>query len=274
MQEKLFSCEGGQMNTANRNINKRVFIVNASIFFEMPGTTVAYWAPKSVIDAFQNTNLLSQLAKPRVGLQTSNNERFIRLWFEIDYTKMRFGVSDSLETLRVGGKWFPHNKGGEFRKWYGNNYYVVDYEKDGLNIKKEKAENLRLGLIEKKNSQCWNSEYYFKEALTWSRISSSNFGIRYSPVGFVFDTAGTSIFADHVLLMYLLGLLTSKVVNMVLQLLNPTLTFQTGDISNIPVVLLNDSTVIISIVDSSIELSKKDWDSYENSWDYKKHPLL
>ena len=243
-------------------------------FSNIPGAPVAYWASRQIIRAFENSKLLAQLAKPRVGLQTSNNERFIRLWHEIDYTKMRLGVSDAKETIKVGGKWFPHNKGGEYRKWYGNNINVVDYENDGFDIKAEKAENLRLGLIEKKNSQCWNSEFYFKEALTWSRISSSNFGIRYSPVGFVFDTAGTCIFADQKLLKYLLGLLTSNVVKEILLMLNPTLTFQTGDISNIPVIFKENDVEITSKVNSSIETSKNDWDSYETSWDFKRHPLV
>lgn len=243
-------------------------------FSNIPGAPVAYWASRQIIRAFENSKLLAQLAKPRVGLQTSNNERFIRLWHEIDYTKMRLGVSDAKETIKVGGKWFPHNKGGEYRKWYGNNINVVDYENDGFDIKAEKAENLRLGLIEKKNSQCWNSEFYFKEALTWSRISSSNFGIRYSPVGFVFDTAGTCIFADQKLLKYLLGLLTSNVVKEILLMLNPTLTFQTGDISNIPVIFKENDVEITSKVNSSIETSKNDWDSYETSWDFKRNPLV
>ena len=243
-------------------------------FSNIPGAPVAYWASRQIIRTFENSKLLAQLAKPRVGLQTSNNERFIRLWHEIDYTKMRLGVSDAKETIKVGGKWFPHNKGGEYRKWYGNNINVVDYENDGFDIKAEKAENLRLGLIEKKNSQCWNSEFYFKEALTWSRISSSNFGIRYSPVGFVFDTAGTCIFADQKLLKYLLGLLTSNVVKEILLMLNPTLTFQTGDISNIPVIFKENDVEITSKVNSSIETSKNDWDSYETSWDFKRNPLV
>lgn len=243
-------------------------------FSNIPGSPVAYWASQQIIRAFENSKLLAQLAKPRVGLQTSNNERFIRLWYEIDYTKMRLGVSEAKETIKVGGKWFPHNKGGEYRKWYGNNINVVDYENDGFDIKAEKAENLRLGLIEKKNSQCWNSEFYFKEALTWSRISSSNFGIRYSPMGFVFDTAGTCIFAEPKLLKYLLGLLTSNVVKEILLMLNPTLTFQTGDISNIPVIFKENDGDITAKVNSSIEISKNDWDSFEISWDFKKHPLI
>ena len=253
---------------------EKLYIASQNDFEKIPGRPIAYWASKGIIHAFEHTKLLAQLARPRVGLQTSNNDRFIRLWYEIDRTKMRLGVSDVKETVKVGGKWFPHNKGGEYRKWYGNNVNVVDYENDGFDIKEEKAENLRLGLIEKKNSQCWNSEFYFKEALTWSRISSSNFGIRYSPTGFIFDTAGTCIFANQRLLKYLLGLLSSNVVREILLILNPTLTFQTGDISKIPVILSENDFGTISKVDSSIDLSRADWDSFETSWDFKKHPLL
>ena len=251
----------------------RYFAVQSD-FSQIPGSPVVYWAPAQIFDAYRNTKLLEQIAKPRVGLQTSNNERFIRLWHEVDYSKMRFSVTCGEETVRTGGKWFPHNKGGEYRKWYGNNYNVVDYENDGFNIKQEKAENLRLGLIEKKNSQCWNSEFYFRESLTWSRISSTNFGIRYSPTGFVFDTAGTCIFADTHMLKYLLGLLTTKVVKEILLMLNPTLTFQTGDIANIPVIVDDNAEKVVSVVDNSVALSQKDWDAFEISWDFRKHSLV
>lgn len=241
-------------------------------FSKIPGAPVAYWASGQVINNFKYPQL-EMIAKPRVGLQTSNNERFVRLWYEVAYTKVRFGVSSGEETIVSGGKWFPHNKGGAYRKWYGNYIYVVDYENNGFNIKAEKAENLRHGLIEKKNSQCWNSEYYFRESLTWSRISSSYFGIRYSPVGFVFDTAGTSIFADSQTLKYLLGLLSTKVVSSMLLMINPTLTFQTGDISKIPIKTEKQNEVLKKVEDSII-FSRIDWDSYETSWDFKKHPLI
>lgn len=242
-------------------------------FSKIPGAPIAYWASTQVIGAFEQGYSLISVAKPRVGLQTSNNERFIRLWHEIDYSKMRFNVSSAVDTLKNGGKWFPHNKGGEYRKWYGNNDTVVDYENNGFNIKAEKAENLRLGLIEKKNSQCWNSEYYFKKCLTWSRISSSRFGIRFSPGGYVFDTAGTCVFAETNILKFLLGFLSTKVVTDILQMLNPTLTFQTGDISKIPVIVENND-IVINIVDQTIALSQTDWDSFETSWDFKRHPLV
>lgn len=194
------------LNKENMHIN------DGTRFFDIEGAPFAYWVSNEILDSFLNAPALSTVAKPRVGLQTSNNERFIRYWHEVLFNKIGFGISDCEETLNNGKKWYPHNKGGEYRKWYGNNDYVVDYENNGFNIKQEKAHNLALGLIEKKNSQCWNSEYYFKESLTWSRMSSNRLGIRYSPVGFVFDTAGTAIFADTETLKFLLGLLDRKSV--------------------------------------------------------------
>ena len=249
------------------------YVNDGKRFADISGTPIVYWASEKIIDAFHNYPSLEELAKPRVGLQTSNNERFIRFWHEVAYTKMRFGVASGEETKKTGGKWFPHNKGGEYRKWYGNFDYVVDYENDGFDIKAEKARNLALGLIEKKNSQCWNSEFYFKESLTWSRISSSNFAIRYSPKGAVFDTAGTAIFADTDTLKYLLGLLNTKIVKALLLMLNPTLTFQTGDVAKLPIITKCKKEVI-EIVDDTIQRAKDDWDVFETSWDYKGNILV
>ena len=247
--------------------------VNTNRLKDIPGQPLAYWASEKISSAFLKCSLLDKIAKPRVGLQTSNNDRFLRLWFEVSYPKMRFGTSSGEETIINGGKWFPHNKGGEYRKWFGNNTWVVNYWNNGFDIKAEKAENLRLGLIEKKNSQCWNSEYYFKECLTWSRISSGNFGIRYSPQGSVFDTAGTAIFASSNTLKYLLGLLSTKIVGEILAMLNPTLTFQTGDIAKLPVYFEREETVI-ETVNSSIKISSNDWNSFEISWGFQQHPMV
>ena len=246
------------------------YINDGKRFADITGTPLVYWASEKIIDAFHNSPSLEDLAKPRVGLQTSNNERFIRFWHEVAFPKMRFGVASGEETKETGGKWFPHNKGGEYRKWYGNFDYVVDYENDGFNIKAEKAHNLALGLIEKKNSQCWNSEFYFRESLTWSRISSSNFAIRYSPTGAVFDTAGTAIFADTSTLKYLLGLLNTKIVRALLLMLNPTLTFQTGDVAKLPIITKRKKEVI-EIVDDTIQCAKDDWDAFETSWDFERN---
>ena len=126
--------------------------VSTDNFSKIPGSPVAYWVKPCIQNIFASCMSLADIAKPRVGLQTSNNEKFLRFWYETPYAKMRLGTSSCEETKSSGGKWFPHNKGGEFRKWYGNNFYVVNYENDGFDIKSEKAENLRLGLIEKKNS--------------------------------------------------------------------------------------------------------------------------
>jgi hypothetical protein len=249
------------------------YTADSDNFAKIPGSPVAYWVSDSLILAFELGTQLNNLAQPRVGLQTSDNERFIMLWHEILYTKIGFNIRKHSDTLKHEYKWYPHNKGGEFRKWYGNNYHVVDYWKDGLLIKQDKRERLERGLIEKKNSQCWNEEFYFLESLTWSRISSSNFGVRYSPVGHVFDTAGTALFAESKLLMYLLGLLSTKITKNILLMLNPTLTFQTGDISKIPVII-NENDRINTLVTANIALSRADWDAFETSWDFKRHPLI
>ena len=244
-------------------------------FSKIPGMPVAYWASENVLRAFANGVPLEKIAKPRVGLQTSNNEKFIMFWYEMNYAMIGFGVKNHFDTISSNAKWFPHNKGGEYRKWYGNNYYVIDYWNDGFNVKQDKLVRLQKGLIEKKNSRCWNEEYYFFESLTWSRISSENFGIRFSPTGHVFDTAGTSIFADRNTLIYLLGLLVTKIAKLILNMINPTLTYQTGDIAKLPIIIISSSNdAIVQCVTDCISISKTDWDSFETSWGFIRHPMV
>lgn len=251
------------------------YITAQNIFEEIEGSPFAYWISRGLFEIFKNTKKMDSYAQTKVGLQTSNNERFIRMWPEVNFDTIRFGIQNTEATLLDDGKWYPHNKGGEYRKWFGNNLFVVDWYHDGFNIKKEKQENLERGLIEKKNSKCWNSEYYFKECLTWSRIGFSNFGVRYSPEGSVFDTAGTALFADEGILKYILALLNTQIVYEMLQIINPTLNYQTGDISKVPLVLDEmRKDEVISLVDECLSLAESEWDDYELSWNYRKHPFL
>ena len=168
-------------------------------------------------------------------------------------------------------KWFPYNKGGEFRKWYGNNEYVVNWENDGqeiINFTDELGRQL---------SRPQNTQFYFKESMTWSFISSASFGVRYSPPGALFDVGGSRAFDEKGNIKYLTGFLCSRIVLNFLGFLNPTLNFQVGNVASLPVIITSDANLkkqIENIVDANIQISKDDWDSFETSWDFEQHPLI
>lgn len=163
-----------------------------------------------------------------------------------------------------------YNKGGEFRKWYGNNDCVVNWENDGYEIRNYYGSNGRLA------SRPQNTSYYFKECATWSKISSGPIAFRYKPTGHIFDVAGTSIFANnHIQLMYILGLNNTKVIMSILNAISPTLNYEVGQIATLPVIENKlQAENVVNIVENSIKLSKQDWDSFETSWDFKKNPLI
>ena len=253
---------------------ENLFEIDQSTLKQIGGNPICYWVSSAVRNAFVSLPKLSDCAEPRVGLQTSNNQRFIRLWHEIGLGNSSLSeMSKYAEAIKAGKKWFPHNKGGENLKWYGSNAHVVNWRENGKDIKDEKAENLRLGLIEKKNSECWNSEFYFREGITWTRMSSGKIRIRFSPRGFVFDTAAPTIFSDEESGLFFLGLLNSAVAQAFAEILNPTLSFQSGDIRRIPVV--NDRSFFDpSTVRDILAAYRADWDNFETSWDFRDQPLL
>lgn len=236
-------------------------------FSKIPGAPVAYWVSENFIRAFENKTV-GQLAKPRQGLATGCNDIFIRQWFEVNIEKIKFDAHNIDESISSRKKWFPYNKGGEFRKWYGNNDYVVNWENDGLLIRNFKNEEGKL------RSRPQNTQYYFRESISWSLISSGSAAFRYKPFGHIFDIAGMSCFSDD-LLYYLLGFANTPIVMSMLSVLAPTINFQAGDIANLPVAVNKQQKPIIEeFVQENITLSKSDWDSFETSWDFKKHPLI
>lgn len=175
---------------------------------------------------------------------------------------MKLDAKTHDESALASEKWYPYNKGGEFRKWYGNNEYVVNWKEDGAELKSDKKAVLR------------NPSYYFKPCFSWSLVSSSVAAFRYKPAGHIFDVAGMSCFSNKYL-KYLLALCNTKVVMKILEIIAPTINYQCGDIANIPV-LLDDTQKehIEDATEENIKLSKQDWDSYETSWDFKRHPLV
>lgn len=245
--------------------------LSQSDLIHLPGSPFAYWTSNAFKDAFEKFDLLSDLANPRIGLQTGDNERFIKNWHEV--SKSTFCRPQDFDGISES-KWVPHNKGGENRKWFGNCEFIVNWENDGEDIKNDKLTKLAKGLIEKKNSECWNSEYYFKEAATWTRMASGNLAVRYQEKGFIFDTASPSIFTNDQVFYQLIGLLNSIVSKSFVAFLNPTLSFQSGDLKRIPINLPFDREDRPQHIGNLVEYGKRDWDSYETSWDFTSLPLL
>ncbi|MBB6698545.1 BREX-1 system adenine-specific DNA-methyltransferase PglX [Clostridium algidicarnis] len=259
-------------NAINNNSSDK-FIINNKHFLDIPSKTFAYWTTNDVRKIFKNEMNLDNIAETRVGLQTGENEKFLRMWYEVDESIL--GKGHTSESAKISkDKWFPYNKGGEYRKWYGNNDYVVDWYNDGYNIKQDKLYKLSIGQCLPSNSKPKNVQYYFRECLTWSKIASGTFSVRYIPKGFMFDTAGCSLFVeDDKLLYYLNSLLNSKIANYFLKILSQTVNFQVGHISNIPIIKSNNNR-IVDLTKVCIHQSKLDWDLFETSWDFRTNPLL
>lgn len=236
---------------------------DAETFKQIPGTPIAYWASDALLDAFANAKQLNEFGKPRQGLATGDNERFTRLWWEPEVDKARFGVESEEEAFESGGKWFPYNKGGNYRKWYGNNDWVVTFNRANSEILATLGNHLP------------SRHLYFKPMLTWSKVSSGVIAFRYRPSGSLFDVAGTSVFGDEMTLKYLQGACNSSVIMRVASMLSPTLNFEVGQIATYPIIQSEElEPSVNAMVNSCRELSKTDWDSFETSWDFKRHPLV
>lgn len=239
-------------------------------FSKIPGSPIAYWVSSKLISAFQDGRPLSPVCRPTQGLATGDNGRFLRLWFEVCNQNISFGCTSCGDSSARATRWFPYNKGGDFRKWYGNSDYVLNWEKDGFEIRNFKDEKGKL------RSRPQNTQYYFNESASWSKISSGPISFRYKPSGFVFDVAGTSVFSDsHELLLYILSLCNSNTIMIMLKAISPTLNYEVGQIASLPVIMNEEKKIdIINLTNNTINLSKFDWDSYETSWDFTVHPLV
>ncbi len=235
-------------------------------FHKIPGSPIAYWASEKFLEIFDKAIPLGKIAEPRVGLQTGDNDRFLRLWYEVNLDRILFNCPDAQTALESKKKWFPYNKGGEFRKWYGNNDYLVNWENDGLELKDFRPKSV-----------IRNERYYFKPGITWSRISSSYFGLRHSDPGFLFDCNGTTLFPTDLREDLFLGYLISSLSRLFVEFLNPTLTFQVGDVSKLPFLSQSSSMTLplcTVVVQDCLQIARSDWDSFETSWDFKDFPWL
>ncbi len=238
------------------------YTAQQSNFSKIPGSPIAYWASVKIFKAYENGELIGDIADVKIGMGTGKNEIFVREWWEIFYSRIDFSLKsvDDLETST--GRYFPYNKGGEFRLWFGNLQEVLWFDAEGRRYMDTMSGHRENGA----------HDFYCKEGLTWSFISSSKFGIRYLPTGCFFDVAGSTLFSrnDN---FFTLGFLASCVCFEILKILNPTLNYQAGNIKNLPL-LIDRKQEVNNRVNQNIQISKQDWDSYETSWDFKRHPLV
>ena len=239
------------------------YVACSDNFAKIPGAPVAYWVSEQTIDSFQK-GILANIADTKQGFATGDNNRFLKLWQEVSWSKVGLNC-DSREMAKDSlKKWFPTNKGGSYRKWYGNNIYLANWENDGYEMREFRGSVIR------------NPQYYFRQGITWSSLSSGGLSMRFSPKGFIFESKGSMCYlksdAD---LFYVLALMNTKVVDNMLKILAPTLDYHEGPMSKVPVVIeYADKLLIEEKAKECVYFSKSDWDAFETSWDFTKHPLL
>ncbi len=255
------------MNTATaEKQNKIMYISQAENFSKIPGSQIAYWASSAKIACFGNGIKIDNIAQARQGIIPGNVDAFLRLWQEVNINKVGFNHIDYSDIVKFKKKWFPYNKGGSFRRWYGNLEYLINMENNGYDIKYSGLNN---------NYRLREPELYFKESISWSKISSGLFSMRYMPKGTLFDIAGCCVFGLNDNEKYVLALANSIVVLSLMEFLGATLNYEVDQIKKIPIIFNKENKETIEMLtDENIVVSKSDWDLFETSWDFKKHPLI
>lgn len=247
-------------------VGSLVFHVSAQDFARVPGSPIVYWLGDAMLKTFTEHETLDAVSKVQVGLQTGDNNRFVREWWEVSAEKISFDCANQEEAFRSGAKWFPYNKGGEFRRWYGNREFVVNWQNGGHEIRKIGTENGG-----RPRSRVQNVDSYFCRSISWSLIGSGDISFRYYPTGNIIDHASGSFYANQSLLYWLLSFTNSSTAAILSSALSSTLNANVGLIGGLPFLHYELSKVTISKL---VECAKNDWDSYEISWQYQQYPLL
>lgn len=242
---------------ANKNCGY-FYEADQSNFSKIPGSPVAYWASNHVLGAFSAGKPLENIADCCTGMQTGNNEKYVRYWFEVDLDNF------SPESNGAGKKWVKYNCGGDSRKWYGNHWRIIIWENNGFAVRHEKGAVIR------------NESHFFHEGISWKRIGSSDFFLRYLPKGFIIDQAGDSMFFSNPADLYFtLGFVNTTVALEMFRFIAPTLNLTAGNMNKLPIIANGEKEEIVGqLVKSNIEFAKRDWDAYETSWDFKRNPLV
>lgn len=236
------------------------YTIYQNAFKSVPGCSIAYSASRELLDDFRLGQRIDSFASPKQGLATADNNRFLRLWFEVPIGHCGFSMTQE-EAKDSTCKWFPYNKGGGFQKWYGNNEYIINWKNDGSELRTYSGSVIR------------SPQFYFKECLSWCKVTISGFSMRYIPKGFLFDVAGCSLFDTGNQMQYVLGFANSKVNSLILSIISPTVNYEVGHIASLPIIGKSNQTMD-SLVNQNIFMSQSDWDSFETSWDFQRHPLV
>jgi hypothetical protein len=245
-------------------------MMRSELFSAIPGAPIAYWLPEGAVRAFRAGRSLSDISDAREGLATGNNEKHVRAWYEVAYSRSCFGSTSRELALRTGCRWFPYNKGGTLRRWYGNLEHVVNWENDGKELRTT---------LHPSGKRIWahnfNLEYIFKPFVSWSDITTRGLAGRFYPEGFLFDATGLSaFFSSHIDMYAVLALLNTRFANAAAQALNPTLHFKTGDYRRLPLPDSYDGETIEELARRAVDIARADWDDRETSWSFARSPLL
>lgn len=270
---RLEDFKGG-MEVQRKKVKEALSTQDCGFFFEssqsnfskIPGSPVAYWASEKVAKSFVENSLLSDLVQSSVGIQSGDNDKFIHFWWEIDIEKFS-SSANTVDDSYSSYKWYPYNKGGLYRKWYGNDDSVIDWQNDGEDIKRNSE-------VTGHHYQQYKDELKFKPLVTWSRISSGNPAFRYKDHGYLSDMAGFSMYCSREKLKPILAFCNSNVARFYLSFLSPTLNFMVGQVTSMPLIIQDKEGPITNAAESALSISKKDWDAFETSWDFQKHPLI
>ena len=242
----------------DENYNK--YSLNQNKFKQIPGMPIAYWVTNNIIDCFSIGEDITKYIDTFQGIITGNNNKFLRYWYEISSENLALN-KESMDDIDLNQTyWIPYNKGGKFRKWYGNQDYVVNWKN---------------GPHDKTRGKAQFSDFYLRDSVSWSYIAFATLATRYYPKGFLWDVHGSGLFDKEDNLFYIQALLTSKVGMAILKVINSSLSFQVENILQVPIIFDESKKEEIDIlVEQNIEISKKDWDSFETSWNFLKHPFL
>ena len=260
-----------QAEKENSFIRKeKIYRAKQNDFKKIPGSPVAYWVNEKVYHVFENGVRFKTIGDTRQGMATSDVNRFTRLWYEVDCCNIGWNYSKLDSTEDGVHTWYPYIKGGTFRKWYGNEDYLVNWKFNGKEVKEYAAK-----LYKSYSRTIKNISEYLKPCISWGMVTTNNLSVRYYPAGHIFDIAGCCCFSNDDVRLYLLGFLNSCIANTFCKILNPTINMNVGDIGNLPLIVSKTYKEKVDFwVERCIELAKLDWNSFETSWDFKCHPLI
>ncbi|MDL5028147.1 BREX-1 system adenine-specific DNA-methyltransferase PglX [Vibrio sp. TMPB1044] len=251
--------------------NERLKTATSEDFNKIPGSPIAYWIERNQLNSFTSNESLRELADPKAGMSSTDNEKFLRLWHELDYSEIEFNCADADFSKESNKVWYPFIKGGSYRKWYGNQDYVINWYKNGKNIRDFIAANP----AKQVGGRIVNEDKFFRESISWSRISSGNFSTRYYPSGFIFSDASNGAFPRKDCCLNVLGFLNSETCSSYLEFLSPTVNFQSGEIAKLPLHKnIHVNKEVHDAVEELISISKVDWDLFETSWKFTRNSIV